>query len=123
VQVHFQAPLGALVAGIQVLLDYPEGLVDLPGNGTTFPSGVRSGFPPGATVGTNDLNFNNAGHAVRVSVASQSALSQTQLIRFRFQDCQGATPPTPQQFPCSVISAADPFLNPLSGVTCFGVIE
>jgi hypothetical protein len=125
VQVHFEAPPGGLVAGITTLVDYPEGLVDLPGNGITFPSGVRSGFPPGSTVGTNDLNFNGAGHALRFTVAgaSGSPLPPGQLGRFRFENCNGAAAPTPAQFPCTVILATDPFTNAVPGVRCFVVIE
>jgi hypothetical protein len=65
VQVHFQAPLGALVAGITVLADYPEGLVDLPGNGTTFPSGrFRFQEYPGASMNASDP-FTNPVSGVR----------------------------------------------------------
>jgi cysteine-rich repeat protein len=126
VQVHFQAPLGALVAGLTVLVDYPEGQVDLPGaGGASFPSGTISGTPTGATIGANDLSFNTKGHAVRLTVAGQggNALHPGQVIRFRFQDCQGAQAPTPANFLCTVLAATDPFLNPVSGVQCFVVIE
>jgi hypothetical protein len=124
--VHFQAPLGALVAGLTLLVDYPEGQVDLPGTGgVSFPSGTISGTPPGASIGANDLSFEMKGHAVRVTVAGQggNALTPGQVIRFRFQDCQGAQPPTPADFPCTVVSASDPFLNPVGGVQCFVAIE
>jgi hypothetical protein len=125
VQVHFQPPLGALVAGMTLLVDYPEGRVDLPGNALSFPSGTISGTPTGATVGVNDLNFNGKGHAVRVNVAGQSgrALAPGQVIRFRFQDCSGAPAPTADDFLCTTLSATDPFLNPVSGVRCFVVLE
>lgn len=125
VQVHFQPPAGALVAGIQVLLDYPEGLLDLPGNGLSFPSGTISGTPPGATISVNDLNFNGKGHAVRIAVtgAGGAALAAGQIIRLRFQDCEGVPAPAPQQVPCSMLSASDPFLNAVTGVQCFVVIE
>jgi cysteine-rich repeat protein len=125
VQVRFSAPLGALVAGLTVLVDYPEGQVDLPGNGTTFPSGTISGVPPGSSLSVNDLNFGGKGHAVRVTIAGQSgnALPQGQIIRFRFNDCTGAVVPTADQFLCTVIAATDPFLNPVAGVRCFVVVE
>ncbi|MGH7894050.1 MAG: hypothetical protein ACREQL_05230 [Candidatus Binatia bacterium] len=125
VQVRFEPPLGALVAGITVLVDYPEGKVDLPGNGTSFPAGTISGTVPGAQLSVNDLNFSTNGHAVRVTVAGQGgqALPAGQIIRFKFQDCQGAVPPVADQFPCTVISASDPFLNRVSGVRCFVVVE
>jgi hypothetical protein len=123
VQVHFAPPAGGLVAGITVLLDYPEGGVDLPGNGTTFPSGTITGVPVGAFVSVNDLNFNGKGHAARITVGAGAALPPGQIVRLRFQDCQGATVPPASAFPCTVLSASDPFLNPVSGVQCFAVVE
>ena len=121
---QFQPPPGGLVAGLTVLLDYPEGKVDLPGNNTTFPSGTLSGAPSGSSVSVNDLNFNGKGHAVRVTIAGQNgtALPVGQIVRFKFQDCQGATAPTADQFLCTVISATDPFLNHVDGVRCFVVL-
>lgn len=125
VSVQFEPPLGALIAGMTVLVDYPEGKVDLPGNATTFPSGTISGVPTGSQISVNDLNFSGKGHAVRVTIAGQSgnAISPGQIIRFKFNDCQGATAPTADQFLCTVITASDPFLNRVSGVRCFVVLQ
>jgi hypothetical protein len=124
VSLRFEPPPGGLVAGITLLLDYPEGQVDLPGNGTSFPSGTLSGAPAGSSVSVNDLNFNMKGHAVRVTAtgANGAALPVGQLVRFRFQDCQGATVPTPDQFLCTVLVATDPFLNRVDNVRCFVVL-
>ena len=123
VSVRFAPPEGGLVAGITVLLDYPEGSVDLPGNATTFPAGTISGVPTGASVSVNDLNFGGKGHAIRITVGSGAALPPGQIVRLRFQDCQGATLPPASAFPCTVLSASDPFLNPVGGVQCFVVVE
>ena len=121
---RFEPPSGGLVAGITLVLDYPEGKVDLPGNGTgPFPSGTLSGPPAGASVSVNDLNTNSKGHAVRVTVtgANGTAIPIGQLLRFRMQDCEGATAPTTDQFLCTVLVATDPFLNRVDGVRCFVV--
>jgi hypothetical protein len=127
VSVRFAVPPGALVAGITVLLDYPEGQVDLPGNGgTSFPAGTISGVPSGSTFGANDLTpaGTTHGHAVRVNVAGSggSALPPGQIVRFKFNNCTGAVAPPATSFLCSVLSATDPFLNAVSGVTCFVVL-
>jgi hypothetical protein len=124
VSLQFTPPPGGLVAGLTVLLDYPEGQVDLPGNATTFPSGTLSGAPSGSTVSVNDLNFNGKGHAVRVTIAGPNgnALPAGQIVRFKFQDCTGATAPTVDQFLCTVVAATDPFLNHVDGVRCFVVL-
>ena len=124
-QLRFEPPLGANVAGLTVLLDYPEGQVDLPGNATTFPSGTFSGVPSGSTISVNDLNFNGKGHALRYTIAGQSgrALTPGQILRIKLQDCQGAVVPTAEQFLCTVIAASDPFTNRIDGVRCFVVVE
>ena len=123
VSVRFAPPEGGLVAGMTVLLDYPEGNVDLPGNGTTLPSGTISGVPTGAFVSVNDLNFGGLGHAARITVGAGSALPPGQFVRLRFQDCQGAAVPPASAFPCTMLSASDPFLNPVNGVQCLVVVE
>jgi cysteine-rich repeat protein len=123
VSVRFAPPEGGLVAGLTLLLDYPEGSVDLPGNATTFPSGTISGVPTGAFVSANDLNSSQKGHAVRITVGAGSALAPGQVVRLRFNDCQGATVPPASAFPCTVLTASDPFLNAVNGVTCFVVVE
>jgi cysteine-rich repeat protein len=123
VSVRFAPPEGGLVAGLTMLLDYPEGSVDLPGNATTFPSGTISGVPPGAFVSVNDLNFGGKGHAARITVGAGAALPPGQVVRLRFNDCQGATVPPASAFPCAVLTASDPFLNAVNGVTCSVVVE
>jgi hypothetical protein len=124
VSLQFAPPPGGLVAGLTVLLDYPEGKVDLPGNATSFPAGTLSGAPAGASISVNDLNFSGKGHAVRVTISGSNgnALPAGQIVRFKFQDCQGATAPTVDNFFCTVISASDPFLNHVDGVRCFAVL-
>jgi hypothetical protein len=123
VQVRFAPPEGGLVAGLTLLLDYPEGSIDLPGNGTTIPSGTISGVPTGAFISVNDLNFNQKGHAVRLTVGAGAALPPGQVVRLRFNDCQGATVPASSAFRCTVLTASDPFLNAVNGVTCSAVVE
>jgi hypothetical protein len=90
---------------------------------TSFPSGTITGTPPGASISVNDLSFNGKGHAARITIGSTSALTPGQLMRFRFQNCNGATAPTAAEFPCTVVVASDPFSNPVAGVSCFVVVE
>jgi hypothetical protein len=44
-------------------------------------------------------------------------------VRLRFNDCQGATVPAASAFGCTVLTASDPFLNAVNGVTCSVVVE
>jgi hypothetical protein len=126
VQVHFAVPQGALVSGVTVLFDHPEGLLDLPGaatNQNTVPSGTISGTPAGSFVNVARRNFNGQDHAVRVAVASSQALPVGQLFRIKFQTCSGARAVLASDFVCRVLEASDPFLNPVTGVTCSVVVE
>jgi cysteine-rich repeat protein len=96
---------GGDIAGIQVLVDYPEGKVSIAGSGAA--SSVRASItnlPQGAFGTPNDLDY-----TLREVVASSSALPPGRLFTVTFQDCQGATAPT---------VASDQFGNPVAGVTC-----
>ena len=110
--VNFAAPLGIDVAGVSVLVDYPEGKVSLPGSGASA-SGSISNTPPGAFAQVNDFD-----HALREVIASGSAITPGLLFRMNFQACQGAPAPTPGDFTCLVEDASDPDGNTVIGVTC-----
>jgi cysteine-rich repeat protein len=102
------------IAGIKVLVDYPEGQVSIPGSGND--SSVRmhiTNVPSGAFSTPNDLDY-----ALREVVASASALPPGRLFTIDFQDCQGASAPAPGDFTCMVEDATDPFGNTVTGVSC-----
>ena len=102
------------LAGIKVLVNYPEGQVSIPGSGND--SSVRShitNLPSGAFSTPNDLDY-----ALREVVASASALPPGRLFTINFQDCQGASPPSPAGFTCTVEDATDPFGNTVTDATC-----
>jgi cysteine-rich repeat protein len=109
--VFFQPPAGANVAGLTVLVDYPEGRVQIPGSGSVQSS--ISMLPSGAFGSSNDLN-----HALREVVGAGNAIPPGRLFRVTFQSCQGAPAATAGNYSCVVIEASDPFTNPVSGVTC-----
>jgi len=105
---------GANVAAVQVLLDYPEGKIVIPGSGNdNNVLGSISNTPPGALLVSNDLDY-----ALIQSVTSLSGLTAGPIFRVTFDDCQGATPPTPADFACTVTQASDTSFNDLTGVTC-----
>jgi hypothetical protein len=113
VTVRFTPPQGAIIAGLTVLVDYPEGKVQIPGTGSALPSGTITGLPPGAFPSANDLD-----HVLREIVGSGTSIPAGQLFRAKFQSCQGASVPTAGEFGCVVLEASDPFTNPVLGVTC-----
>ena len=112
--IYFAPPGGLAVAGITVLVDYPDGHVAIPGSGgaTSVKQSILN-LPQGSFSAPNDLDY-----ALRESVASSSALTPGRLFTIQFQDCQGATAPTAQDFACTVENASDPDGNAVDGVTC-----
>jgi len=105
---------GTNVAAVQVLLDYPEGQISVPGSGNdSNVTGSISNTPPGALLVSNDLDY-----ALIQSVTSLSALTPGPIFRVTFQDCQGATAPTPADFTCTVTQASDTSFTDITGVTC-----
>jgi cysteine-rich repeat protein len=117
VDVFFSTP--ANLGGIIVLLDYPEGRVEIPGGpppgGPAIPAGTIINPPPGTSLIPLDWN-----HALRVTAFRQGAIAEGRLFTVKFRDCAGApTPPISDgQFPCTVLQATDPLSNPVGGVTC-----
>jgi cysteine-rich repeat protein len=112
--VVFTPQAGVNVGGITVLVDYPEGRVEIPG--PPIPGGTITSLPPGAFPIPTDLD-----HALRmiVAIGGGSALPPGVLFRVNYRDCAGAPPPGPADFRCSVLEATDPFSNPVTNeVTC-----
>jgi hypothetical protein len=102
------------VGGITVLVDYPEGRVEIPG--PPIPGGIVTGLPPGAFPILTDLN-----HALRaiVAIGGGNSLPPGVLFRVNYRDCTGATPPVASGFRCAVLEATDPFSNPVTNeVSC-----
>jgi cysteine-rich repeat protein len=106
--------VGANVAGITVFTDYPDGRVAIPGfGGASSVSSRILNKPASSTVLPNDLDY-----ALRVGVIKTTAIAQGRLFTVRFDNCQGATPPTSADFPCVVEDASDSNGNPIAGATC-----
>src|SRR5262249_20712722 len=87
--IDFAPPAGIDVAGITVLVDYPEAQVTIPGSGNA--TSVKQSIldvPQGAISSPNDLD-----DALREAIASTAALPPGRLFTIQFEDCQGATPP------------------------------
>ncbi len=104
---------GSQVAGLTVLLDYPEGQVRIPGSGGSIPAGIITNLPLGAFGSSNDLD-----HALRQAVAGTSTIADGLLFTVNFENCLSAPVPTPGSFTCTVLEAADGGGAPLGGVTC-----
>ena len=113
--VSFTPPGGLAVAGITVLVDYPEGKVSIPGSGgaTTVRTRILM-LPAGAFGAPNDLDY-----ALRESVALGSgSLTPGRLFEVNFDDCLGAVPPVANDFTCTVEHASDALGNAIDGATC-----
>src|SRR5262249_9341980 len=96
--ISLQAPAGETLAGAQFCLDYPSGVVALPGTGNVPTSGRLTGLSGIFTL--ND--FNNAVQVTFAATAGQETWTPT----ISFDLCTGQTAPPPTSFVCVVKSAA-----------------
>jgi cysteine-rich repeat protein len=111
--VDFTPPAGVQLAGITVLLDYPEGQVAIPGGGNDAQVLASiSHLPFGRASSPNDLDY-----ALIEAVVGSSALTPGRLFTVTFDDCQGATVPTAADFTCTVTDAADTGANVVDPTT------
>ena len=114
--VNFAVGGGASVAGISVLVDYPEGKVSIPGSGSAAASHI-TGLPSGTSGVSNDLD-----HALREVVQKTvpgSSITPGQLFRVNYETCAGAGAAVAADFKCTVLSASDPNGSDVTGnVTC-----
>jgi cysteine-rich repeat protein len=113
-QVNFAVPAGSNVASLTVLIEYPDGAVQIPGTGADPSVGMRiTNRPGGRLVDGVDLDY-----ALRVGVAGTAAIPAGQLFRVNFDACMDASPPTAGQFTCTVLSAFNTSFQSVTGVTC-----
>jgi cysteine-rich repeat protein len=113
IDVNFAPPVGVGVAGITVLVNYPEGKVIIPGSGNGLPAGTITNTPSGASANSNDFD-----HALREVVVNATNMPPGLLFRIHTQNCQGAPAPAAADFTCTVLDASDQNGNDVSGVTC-----
>jgi hypothetical protein len=134
IEITFSAPSDATSATFFV--NYPDGTVSIPGSGiggaisrrilpgrceTTEMEfcGVAGDCPgnarcnrPALTVIPNDLD-----HALRIVLQGTTPVPQGPAFAILFDDCTGATPPTADDFRCTVQGCADEF-GLIEGCTC-----
>jgi len=112
--VSFTPPTGTSVGSLTVFVEYPDGVVQIPGSGGDASVGSRiTDKPSGFLVDGFDYDY-----AVRVALAGSRALIPGQLFRVNFDHCQGAGPPDVADFHCTVEEAFNTSFQPVSGVTC-----
>lgn len=125
VNVFFDAPAAVNVAGLTLLMNYPEQKVFMPPAGPQAQIGSANFVPfypaaqvfiRGADLGTAGID---SGHAVRGVMADSEAVPHGQLFQLKFQNCSGAAAPVAGEFNCRVLNASDPFSNPLNNVICY----
>jgi hypothetical protein len=111
--VSFAPPEGGLVAGVTMIVDYPERQVSLPGTGTNVPKDAIGGTPTGAVVGLND-----SGTDVKIVLAAPGELPPGKVVELGFDRCEGGAAVAAGDFACRVVDAADPMANAVRDVTC-----
>ena len=120
VEVRVQAPAGAEVGGLSLVVDYPEAAVALPQSGDAEPVRQRvKGLPAGFMNTINDTD-----ETLRIALASgNEKLADDASFKVEFDRCEGATMPPAKAFGCTVESAAMTCGLPLDNVTCDVVIK
>jgi hypothetical protein len=118
VEVRFAADKDALVAGVTVLVRYPDAKVDVPGSGRQLARGTVDGTPAGALVAAEDRDG-----AIRVAVGSAQPMPHGSLFTLHVATCDGAPAPAAEDFACEVQEAVDIVPNPITGVTCSVVVK
>lgn len=99
------------LTSILVLLDYPDGRMEIPGLGFDVIGSISN--TPGES--TDALDFE---HALRLLVSASFTFDTTTLVNVSFRGCTGAPAPTPSDFRCMVVQAGDGSFMPVQGVTC-----
>lgn len=112
VAVTFSSPRG--LASIAVLVEYPDGNVQLPGTGDDSSVAARVVNRPSGFLATI-FDFD---YAVRVGLAGTRALTGSQLFRIQFDLCRDTSPPPVTAYRCRVVEANDTNFQPVTGVTC-----
>jgi cysteine-rich repeat protein len=114
--VSFTAPAGVDIAGVTVLLEYPDSKVRIPGSGCALSVVNSIGMTPGSTVFTpNDLDY-----AVRVVLyePSSAAIAPGTLFQVTFDTCQGGGALAAADMTCRVENASDTSTATVGGVNC-----
>jgi cysteine-rich repeat protein len=115
VDLRLSVPGGSNVASTTLLLEYPDGTVQIPGTGADASVGARiTNRPSGRIVDGVDLDY-----ALRIGVAGTQALTTTgPLLRIAFDNCRDVTLPQAADFACIVLTAFGTDFQPVAGVTC-----
>lgn len=113
IQVRLEAPQGAEVSGVTLVVDYPVSKVVLPGTGRDVSKDSVRDTPSGGILIVDD-----ADDSVKVAVAHTNPLDQKKVMTIRFKACAGAEAPKAADYRCTVVDAADMVPNALNGVRC-----
>ncbi len=114
VSVSFTPPAGKTIASMTIVLEYPDGTVQIPGTGdaeSVATSVVNT--PSGFLAGSFDFDY-----ALSVGIAGNRALTVGKVFDVKFDACLNAASPSPSEFVCSVKEASGTNFQPIEGVTC-----
>jgi hypothetical protein len=111
VDVNFAPPSGVDLAGVQVFLRYPEGLVRIPGRGNA--TQVLDRFSNLNDIASYSINDQDYGASV-LAFTTGETITPGRLFTTTFDRCSEAPAPTADDFGCRVTDASPP----TAGVTC-----
>ena len=99
-----------------VFIDYPEGLIFVPGHADD--SQVQAAITNRPTSGAPTCLVNDRDHGLQFGCFSFSGgFPEGLLFRVAFRDCQNPTPPSAGNFTCEIIEAGDTLGAPVAA-TC-----
>lgn len=104
------------LTSILLLLDYPDGRMEVPGLGTDVIQSITN--TPGESADAIDLGIGSAEYALRLLVSASFTFDTTTIANVSFRGCAGAPGPSPGDFQCTVLEAADGSFTLVPGVTC-----
>jgi hypothetical protein len=98
-----------------VFVDYPEGLVFIPGSADS--AEVQGAITNRPTTGSPTCLVNDRDHGLQFGCLSTAGFPEGLIFRAALKDCQSPTSPSLQDFSCTVLEASDTIGFPLTA-TC-----
>jgi cysteine-rich repeat protein len=99
--------------GMTVFVEYPDGVVQIPGTGTDASVGARAiNRSPGLAT------FVDRDYGLRASINGSNAWTPNRMFTINFDNCQGVPPPVVGDFTCTVAKATNTSFVEITGVTC-----
>ena len=113
IAVHLATPKDTPVTAVTIVVEYPDGLLNLPDNQNLDKLKARVGRLPANSI----LGVSQRDKTLRVVLGKTPSLPNGELFTVEFDRCAGAQPAATRNFSCTVETAANSF-GDVSNVAC-----